>query len=106
MQALVNKYISTKGSHKELLTEPISGHLLPILQQWWWEPSDWDKIKEVLTQCQHPSNADPVRQVFINEELFKCIGQAGRETDKDLCYINHAVTKGSQPLVTIWDNLI
>ena len=53
----------------------------------------------------------PTKDQLMQMQWEECLSMmkylnAGRETDKELRYINHSLTKGSQPIVSVWDNII
>ena len=105
MQKLIDGFKKQKKTD-DPTSSPISEHLVPVLKAWWWSPFERDEIKATLERCCRPENVDPLRKVFINEEVFKKIGAEGRKADETLRYINNSFTKGCQPLVSAWDEII
>ena len=105
MKQLVDKWNKQK-KNTDPTTSAISEFLLPILETWWWQPFDKEDIKETLGLCLRPENAEVLKKVHINEEVFKRIGPKGRQADEGLRYINHALTRAAQPLALAWDQVI
>ena len=105
MEEMINKYQSQKED-PDPTSDPISEHLVPILKAWWWETPDKDKAKEILASCLRPANADTQKPVLVNEEIFKKIGQPGRDADQPLRYLHNAIVKSASPIVTVWDQLL
>ena len=48
----------------------------------------------------------PLHKVWINEEVYKKMGNDGREADQTLHYINNSFTRGCQPLASCWGELV
>ena len=105
MQQLIDKWKKDK-KNLDPTTSLISEFLLPTLESWWWQPFDKGEIRETLNLCQHSENADVLKKVHINEEVFKCIGSKGREADESLHYVNHSLTRAAHPLASAWDTII
>ena len=106
MQKLIDSYAEQKKSTTEVLASLISEHLVPILKSWWWLSTDKEEVKKLLEKCAWPDNVDPLRKVRVNDEIFKKMGQPGREVDQDLRGINNSFTSGCRPLVLAWNDLI
>ena len=103
---LVNNYTTENSSKKEALAPPILEHLNPVLEFWWWNLPSREEIKQLLEDCCRPENCDAVCKVWVDDEIFQRCGPSGRSNDQDLRYINHSLTRGAQPLVSLWNELI
>ena len=64
------------------------------------------EIKRLQEKAERPSNANSLKPVKINAELYYAIASEGVQQDKPLSYIGQAITKGCQPLASLWNTLI
>ena len=84
---------------------PIAAHLIPPLEKWFWSPYPADDIKKSIEKCRRPTNANAVRQNWINEEMYHKIGSKGKKYDQKLRYINNSLLRSAQPATIVWDKL-
>ena len=106
LKNLVDHYEKQTSSDDDPSDPPILEGLNAILKHWWWKMPAKDEIKKLLEQCARPENCEAVKKVYINDEIFKKIGQKGRDDDQNLRIINHSLTRGAQPLVSAWNEII
>ena len=106
LKTLFNQYEKQTSSEDDPSDSPILEGLNPVLKHWWWKMPPKDEIKKLLDQCACPENCDAMKKVYINDEIFKKIGQKGRDDDQTLRLINHSLTRGAQPLVSAWNEIV
>ena len=103
--SLLKEYKDDK-SEEDPVGDDIPPELAEVLRKWWWTPPDKDEVKKMLKLPRRPANADAVKKVWMNTEVFKRISPKGREADNPYRYINNSIAKGAQPLVAIWADVI
>ena len=86
--------------------DPIPELLTKILESWFWGHYSSTEIKNEQDKTRRPSNADAVIPVQINEELYHSISPDGKFLDRPFRYIQNALGKGAQPLVSVWYKII
>ena len=60
------------------------------------------EIKAEQAKTKHPANATALTPVQINEELYHSISPNGKFLDRPFHYIQNALDKGAQLLVSVW----
>ena len=104
---LLHVYNSTKPKAlADPLTDPIPEPLTETLESWFWGHYSSTEIKAEQAKTKHPANATTLILVQINEELYHSISPDGKFLDRLFRYIQNAIGKGAQPLVSVWYKII
>ena len=103
--SLLQEYEEDKEVEDPVCDE-IPQELADVLKQWWWTSPEKEDMKKLFKKVRRPANTDAIKQVWINTEVFELISQKGRETDQPYRHINNSLSKGVQPLATVWAQLI
>ena len=94
LNSLVTKYKKeTEADDGDPTTAPIAEQLNPILQHWWWTVPSKEDVKKTLDRCLHPDNCQAIKKVWVNKEVFKKVGQQGRDNCRGITRIHRSPSR-------------
>ena len=99
------KDVGPKGS-EDLQCDPIPPLLAETLSVWFRSIFTNEEIRSKLLEARRPSNADALKPILINKEVYKSLSREEKEKDRPLKCIANAVCKGSQSIVLAWSKLL
>ena len=86
-------------------TDEIDPLLLDLVTKWMHGYLPPTEIRKLQDKCLRPANVLAAKPITINPELSRAIAKQGVELDKPLSYINLAIAKGCQPLISAWSTI-
>ena len=87
-------------------TAAIMDKLVPQLEKWFHGYVTPSEIKRLQEKAERPSNANCLKPIKINAELYYAIAGDGIQQDRPVSYLGQAVAKGCQPLASLWSELV
>ena len=87
-------------------TAAIMDKLVPQLEKWFHRHVAPSEIKRLQEKADRPSNANCLKPIKINTELYYVIAGDRIQQDRPVSYLGQAVAKGCQPLASLWSELV
>ncbi len=108
LKNIVAQYQAADNSQKLLdkTTEPLQKDLPLVLEKWFCGHFSNEDVKAKLEGVAQPANVDVIIPCRINDEVYQRLPAEVKNGDRDMRYINNAVTKAAQPLCQVWSTLI
>ena len=107
VDVLLAKYAASGPQEEpDPTTAAIMDKLVPQLEKWFHGYVAPSEIKRLQEKAERPSNANCLKPVKINAELYYAIAGDGIQQDRPVSYIGQAVAKGCQPLASLWSELV